>query len=142
MYQMNDKKAAVREIQTYLYWLAVSGEYPIPQVIPNGEYGPQTAEGVLVFQKRCGIEETGAVDRATFDALYREYRRVRAQIAAKERGNFPDESEFPIGIGRSGSEVEELHILLCELARYYRDLEIERISGRPETASRIFTKGA
>lgn len=55
----------VRQIQEQLD--VVSGAYPaIPNVNPDGEYGPATAEAVRVFQSVFGLPATGIVDYPTW----------------------------------------------------------------------------
>lgn len=55
----------VRQIQEQLD--VVSGAYPaIPNVNPDGVYGPATAEAVRVFQSVFGLPQTGIVDYPTW----------------------------------------------------------------------------
>ena len=55
----------VRQIQEQLD--VVSGAYPaIPNVNPDGVYGPATAEAVRVFQSVFGLPATGIVDYPTW----------------------------------------------------------------------------
>lgn len=55
----------VRQIQEQLD--VVSGAYPaIPNVNPDGVYGPATAESVRVFQSVFGLPATGIVDYPTW----------------------------------------------------------------------------
>ena len=109
MYSINDKKEAIREIQIYLG----SGKYA---VIPSGVYDDSTRASVKEFQKDYGLEESGAVDAATFDAIYREYTKQKMREDAKRlsRG-----TEFPIKFGDSGDKVHEINALLVELGLYY-----------------------
>ena len=116
MYRTDDKKAAIREVQKYLYALAISEDYEMPEVIPDGIFGERTREDVLLFQRQNGLNETGAVDHATFDALYREYCRVCRPT--RGRRTFPSEKEYPMRKGQSGTEIENLHAILTELSRY------------------------
>ncbi len=119
MYRMQDRKAAIREIQKYLYELALSGEYPIPHRLPDGIYEEETAAGVRVFQERCGLPVTGVVDRITFEKLYAAYSSLK-----RREGSALDREAFPLKEGCSCAEAEELNAMLCELAGSYRDIQL------------------
>ena len=55
----------VRQLQTQLNRIARN--YPaIPQVSPDGIYGPRTAEAVRVFQGIFDLPQTGVTDYATW----------------------------------------------------------------------------
>lgn len=55
----------VRQIQEQLD--VISGAYPaIPDITPDGVYGPATAEAVRVFQSVFGLPQTGIVDYPTW----------------------------------------------------------------------------
>ncbi|MBR5514592.1 MAG: peptidoglycan-binding protein [Clostridia bacterium] len=72
MYNIDDKNAAVFEVQRYLREISrVHNE--IPCVTPDGIYDNKTKECVKAFQAQNGLEATGIVDNKTFDLLYKEY---------------------------------------------------------------------
>jgi murein L,D-transpeptidase YcbB/YkuD len=48
----------------------------IPQNSQSGVYDAQTRQGVLEFQRRNGLQESDRVDRATWNALVKEHRRI------------------------------------------------------------------
>lgn len=55
----------VRQLQNQLNRIARN--YPaIPQVVPDGIYGPATAEAVRTFQRIFGLPQTGVTDYATW----------------------------------------------------------------------------
>jgi len=48
----------------------------IPRNTQSGVYDLATRQGILAFQRRYGLNESDRVDRATWNALAREYRRL------------------------------------------------------------------
>lgn len=65
----------IRSLQTMLRTIA-SIEPGQMNVIPDGVYGSQTAAAVRSFQRRQGLNPTGAVDRDTHERIVREYERA------------------------------------------------------------------
>ena len=67
-----DTGERVRAIQ---YLLAVVSEFysNIPPVAVDGIYGPATRDAVIALQRMAGLSQTGAVNRVTWEALYRTY---------------------------------------------------------------------
>lgn len=53
----------------------------IPPLLPTGQFGPYTLEGVMVFQREAGLPVTGRVDFSTWRVLEGEYRRVSCRLA-------------------------------------------------------------
>lgn len=72
----------IRSLQTMLRTIA-SIEPRQMNVIPDGIYGPQTAEAVRSFQRRMGLPVNGVVDQATHEQIVQEYERayIEAQKA-------------------------------------------------------------
>lgn len=65
----------IRSLQTMLRTIA-RVEPNQMNVIPDGIYGPQTAAAVRSFQRRQGLNPTGAVDQATHERIVQEYERA------------------------------------------------------------------
>lgn len=65
----------IRSLQTMLRTIA-SVEPGQVNVMPDGIYGPQTAEAVRSFQRRMGLPVTGTVDGATHAAIVQAYDRA------------------------------------------------------------------
>ncbi len=63
------------EVKTLQYFLAVIGAYyeSVQPVDITGYYGEQTEASVKSFQKVFGLPETGTVNRAVWNDLYRAY---------------------------------------------------------------------
>ena len=52
----------------------------IPQNAQSGIYDEQTRQGVLAFQRKNGLPENDRVDRATWNALVKEHKRVFSSL--------------------------------------------------------------
>ena len=73
---------------------------------PDGEFGPMTRAAVSKWQKRKGLEATGAVDGKTWEALPRD---VRQQACSQQvRGSGAAVSCATLGKGAQGPAVEVL----------------------------------
>ena len=78
--QEGDQNSGVQLLQ---YLLSVVSEFydMIPPAAADGIFGPQTRQSVLAFQQLTGLPQTGAVDRATWEALYRVYEGITETVA-------------------------------------------------------------
>ena len=72
MYDINDRRSAVLEIQKYLRRISRVGN-KIPCITPDGIYGDETKRCVSEFQKINSLPVSGVVDNTTFDLLYSKY---------------------------------------------------------------------
>ena len=68
MYNLNDKKSAIKEVQSYL--LEIYGDNSVYQ---SGIFDEQTEYFVSLFQKENEIEQSGIVDAKTFNRLFIKY---------------------------------------------------------------------
>ena len=73
------------------YMLTVLSEfYPdVPPVEQDGVYGDSTRRSVMAFQQHVGLPATGAVDSATWTALYRAYEGIRDTVMPFDGNLFP-----------------------------------------------------
>lgn len=112
MYDIREKKEAVKEIQRALRELSGADE-TIPPVAADGIYGEETKEGIRLFQKKYDLPETGETDYETWQLLTK-----KARYAEEERKRecalLPPEV-FPIRMGDSGSHVRVLQSVLGEI---------------------------
>ena len=85
MYRINDKAAAIKEIQRYLR--VVVGDEIV--ITPNGIYDDVTRLGVIYLQDKYRLNKSGVVDMRTFDLLYAEYKRIiERESVQKEVGAY------------------------------------------------------
>ena len=59
----------------------------LPQLMLTGTYDDTTVQAVRAFQNSVGLPDTGAVDAATWDAIYSQYAAVETEVfpAVSER---------------------------------------------------------
>lgn len=119
MYDITDKRSAVRELQTYLLEIAYS-DTSIPKVAIDGDFSDRTTEAVLAFQRKAGVSPTGVVDYETWTLIFEEYERVRNERKATEDPDVP--SGLPLSFGAVGRPVLMLQATVNELGETYRNL--------------------
>lgn len=71
---------AIRDLQTML--TAISHvQREIPRLRANGQFGEDTLEAVMIFQRQADIPVTGEVDQHTWDAIVQTHKDVQRQLA-------------------------------------------------------------
>lgn len=120
MIAINEKREVVREIQRFLYELSLRFDH-LPVVYPDGDYGPQTRRAVMAFQEHEGLRQTGEVDYATWEALYRLYRGT-FDFRTREADPSVAYAGLPLRLGSRGYAVFLLRAALGELSRFYPTL--------------------
>ena len=116
MYRMNNKAAAVREIQRFLLVVA-QRNMEMPHITVDGVYSEETAEAVRIFQRSREIDTTGKVDFETFQLLFSEAKEITEN--EERKGRVVSHESFPLKLGSSGVAVASLNNLLRELSVYY-----------------------
>ena len=73
----------IRSLQTMLRVLA-QDDPALPDLVPDGIYGQETANAILAFQRKNGLPITGVADQATWDAIVPAYEAafIRVEKAA------------------------------------------------------------
>lgn len=69
----------IRSLQTMLRVLS-EDDTRLPNVVPDGIYGPGTAAAVASFQRREGIAATGITNQETWDAIVASYESALIRI--------------------------------------------------------------
>lgn len=119
MYIQDNRSAAIKRIQSYLYEIQMFEEHS-SQVPQDGIFGEETRAAILDFQKHTELNETGIVNYETFQALSDTAKKYK-----EENERYPflySISGFPLQFGGSGADVEALHALLRSLSQYLKDL--------------------
>ncbi|MBO5908350.1 MAG: peptidoglycan-binding protein [Clostridia bacterium] len=117
MYQQNNKKAAVTEIQSYLFFLS-DKKYPqIPRVPIDGVFDKETENAVIEFQKIMLLSPTGVVDFETFTKLYNEYE--SAMIDYNTENYIFGNSNLPLKENDQNEDVRALHVMVNRLRKTY-----------------------
>ena len=120
MYFLSDTPAAIREVQKFLYVISDRIHNEVPRVAIDGIYGPGTEVAVRIFQQIYGLEESGKVDRSTFDILYIAYNSAMVDIALSDF--ILTDAGFPIVLGSQNNDVVLVHLLINELGKTYKDI--------------------
>lgn len=124
------EKDAVRNLQRYLRQLSYTDREITPPPV-DGIFESVTRRSLSDFQRTRGMTQSGVADRATWDALYREY------LASLERYSpplplyiFPRTPEgYGVSLGDEYFLVGIIQLLLNELRIIYDSLTPLVISG-------------
>lgn len=73
----------IRSLQTMLRLIA-KDTGRIPLVVPDGIYGANTMQTVIVFQRNSGLPATGIVDQKTWDAIVAQYEPALIRVGKAE----------------------------------------------------------
>ncbi|MBR1592114.1 MAG: peptidoglycan-binding protein [Ruminococcus sp.] len=97
------------EVSMLQYYLAVIGAYyeAVEPVEITGYFGEMTEKSVKSFQRVFGLPQTGEVDRATRNDLYRAYR----GIAETVKPEYTDVALYPGTVLREGDSGESVRII-------------------------------
>lgn len=109
----------------------------------DGIFGPLTKQAVIDFQSLYGLPETGVVDKATYNKLYRVY---RGDIESLDTGLFTDEAApypgYALLPGSSGDYVTLLQTYLNYISDTLTDIPKLTVDGvygsATEEAVRIY----
>lgn len=127
------KQQDIRQVQEFLRAISASNE-KIPQVVPDGIYGPQTAGAVRAFQEDYGLPITGEVDEGTWDSIVRIYDEVLAPITVPAKiGPFPSPL-FVLKKNDSGNLVFITQAMLNEISKSRPDIIMLPVNGIFDTA--------
>lgn len=120
-----DRGPNVLRVQWYINAIARSGQYPQVQVVDlDGVYGEQTANAVRTLQGLFGFEQSGTVDRRTWDALTDLYNEV-GEVGTDDEYYGGDVNGWPrpypgtaLRRGSSGDSVYYIQDLLNIISKY------------------------
>lgn len=125
MYALNDKTAAIVEIQRFLYLLSNTSNPEIPRVAIDGIWGEETEAAVIEFQKISGNEVSGKVDYQTFEALYDAYSAAKSELY--ELDFLITTQGLPLSKNMMNDDVLLLHLMILEIQKTYDYLtEVDR----------------
>ena len=115
---LTEKERTIFEIQQYLRNIAKS-ESDEPAIIPDGIFSVETAEYVRNFQKSKGLNTTGRVDFATFEALRDENERVVFEASLPIQVMAIGNEDLPLSYGDENDFVQKLKMMLNFVADAY-----------------------
>ena len=123
---------AIFNLQKYLRAISFAD----PRVLRpplDGIFDNATTESVKSFQESHGLNANGIVDKATWDAIYAEY---RALELVRELPFFPSSPKnYVARLGEESAFVSIAQILLRELSAVYDSFEDVEVNGIFDTAT-------
>ena len=112
MYNLTDKRNAIRELQRYLLEISYA-EGGLTHLAADGIYGEETRAVVSAFQRRNGLAATGEADPETWAEIYRQFEAARR--ARQGRLLLLPRDALPLSLHARGSEVMLLQTILLAL---------------------------
>lgn len=120
------KREHIRELQKFLHTISIF-DAAVPRIIPDGIYGPETADAVRIFQGKNGLEPNGEVSRATWEAAAALYRQLTGSPLPLVV--FPGTPGFRLVPGDTGMTVSLIQVLLEELSRQFQNFPSVPVTG-------------
>ncbi len=111
------------QVRALQYFLAVVGAYyeSVQPIRITGMYDDQTETSVRSFQRVYGLPETGIVDEATWNDLYRAYAGIAASIPKEDAEWIP--ALYPGTILQEGMTSEDVRILQTYLTYIHNTVQ-------------------
>ena len=118
----------IRSLQTMLHTIA-QWDHRIPDVIPDGIYGPTTMQSISAFQRQNGLPVTGIANQETWDEVVEVYEFARIDVGPAE----PIEIIIDPGrVYRSGDAHPHIYLIqsiLTVLAQDYQSIQAPEHTG-------------
>ena len=124
----------IRSLQTMLRVIAAADE-AIPQVVPDGIYGPDTEAAVTAFQARHDLPQTGEVDQATWNRIVDAYLKLGSFVLPLEALRIRWQPQQSINAGQENLHLYPIQAMLAALRRSYRNFPALPVDGTHGTAS-------
>ena len=118
----------VRVIQYYLNTISIYYA-EVPEIYPDGIYGPVTEAAVKAIQELFGYEQTGILDRQTLFAIYDIYLGLTESIDEADVTVAAPYGGQLLTVGSSGDDVRRLQYYIGVIASVYTDVEAPGITG-------------
>ena len=113
---MTEKERAIFELQSYLRNIG-RHDSDIPNVIPDGIFGDETAAAVLSFQRKYGLTENGVVDFATWKKITEENRKAVFIYSQPRQVAQISNEDLPLSFGMRNNAVFHLKTMLLYLGQ-------------------------
>lgn len=124
MRNITTDRDSIFEAQVYLNKLHYTTNGDIPLVNPDGIFASETEEAVKKFQELYGLQVTGEIDLATWNALYESY-----LLALRDTGIptplevFPNEVGYTIDMGEKSDIVFIVQFILNRLSDIHSEID-------------------
>ncbi len=117
---------AILNLQKYLRALSYVDERITPPPV-DGIFDSATEDSVRSFQRAFGLDANGIVDKATWDAIYGQYKTIPSNIPLPFFPTTP--KNYATSIGEESVFVSIVQLLLRELSAVYDSFPEIEISG-------------
>ena len=137
---------SVRSLQTMLRVIAAA-DGTIPQVVPDGIYGPDTEAAVTAFQARSGLPPTGEADQATWNRVVDAYLKLGSFVLPIEALRIRWQPQQSIDAGDENLHLFPIQAMLAALPTRYCNLSAppcgscKRSAVCPQTAASTRRRG-
>ena len=118
----------VSVLQYYLNTISVYYA-EVPEVYPDGIYGPQTEEAVSAVQRLFALDETGILDRQTLFAIYDIYLGLTEVIDEADVTVAAPYGGQLLTVGSSGADVRRLQYYIGVISTVYSEITAPQIAG-------------
>ncbi len=141
----------ILDLQEMLLVLSIA--YPqIPRIIPDGKFGENTLEAVMVFQRDFHPPVTGVVDLGTWDAIRAAYEETLTRMGPPITLRVLPHGQSSFQTGGQEGQLPLLQVMFDSLAQRFRGFQpmsgdrgtfqeaerhntmlLQKIAGQPET---------
>lgn len=118
----------VSVIQYYLNTISIYYA-EVPEIEPDGIYGPKTEEAIRAVQGLFGYEQTGILDRQTLFAIYDVYLGLTESIDEADVTAAAPYGGQLLTVGSSGNEVRRLQYYINVISTVYTDVTAPEVTG-------------
>lgn len=132
---------AIFNLQTYLRTISFEDDR-ITRVPIDGIFDSDTERAVADFQRTRGFEETGIVDKPTWDAIYAEFKDISEKNDRSPAVNFFPQapSNYEATLGEEHAFIALVQLLLRELSSIYDGFEDIAVTGKFDMATQDAVK--
>ncbi|WP_061995300.1 peptidoglycan-binding protein [Clostridium sp. ATCC 25772] len=117
----------VREMQTYL--AAISQQYNIPTIRPDGIFGEATRNAVIQFQRLFGLAQDGIVGEMTWNKIYDVYTGLKKATLTEPSIYSPDYPGYVLKEYLTGEDVKWLQTYLQSISKFYKEIPSIEVDG-------------
>lgn len=113
MYKVYNKSDAVKQVQNYLAQVGNLDFF----VAPTGIFDSNTRSAVKEFQSREGLNDTGVVDKTTFDLLYQKsaFEQIKYDVSKATKSFI----SFPIYYGDRADGMDRINHMIETVLRHH-----------------------
>ena len=120
-------RKAVYDLQNMLYTLARHRDGV--RVIPDGIFGPRTAEAVRQFQTKNQLPVIGEADTKTFNEIARQFSMLKKEMSETQKADFFPNAGHRVRSGEKDMSIYVVQLIFQKLAEQFSAYEKGEICG-------------